>query len=331
MTMMHRHYRVAAADTFVDTPSAVPAAESVGRAELAERDLRARLAAGERPEVILIAPERSVRSEVADDGELTGPCFAWDLDAAHEALSDVWLHAPHVLGVLEVDDYRPDPFPFFGQRGAVQVTGGRLTELRVSSFLRPVADHLSARYGVPVRAYDDPDIPPPVVEPADAMVLPNVLTTASIDELWHHVVDAQDTNHTIPNRLNVGRLFVAPPEELVDVAGQLLNMAAEHFGLPEVTDWQTAIVLYDEEGDHFPEHTDIDDRIPNSFDRTVSFSVLLGQQGEHFDGGDLIVNGKHVDAPEGTLVAFTAATPHEVTPITRGERLVWIAFGEIAR
>lgn len=45
-----------------------------------------------------------------------------------------------------------------------------------------------------------------------------------------------------------------------------------------------------------------------------------------------MVNGRHVPMGRGDAVGFTARTPHSVEPVTSGMiRVVWIAFGEVAR
>jgi len=324
-----RHYRVVAVDDFDALPLEADSADGVAAAEAAERRLRARLEAGERPEVALVAPERARLAEVDTAGQLLAPAFAWR-DAAGD-LARAWLHAPHVLAELEANDTTRDyTSDFYAAHGSVVVLGGRLVRLSVTPFLEPVLRQLVTRYGVQHVSVTGLEVPMPDVAPAPALVVNDVLPPASLaminarfDELL-----AESEHNQIPGRRGFMRPTVVPPE-LVPLAGQVIAKVGEHFDLP-VTTWQTGVTRY-LAGERFGMHTDALDRLPSSLDRTVSFSLVLSRRGVDFDGGDLVVGGQRHAPDAGACVGFTARTPHEVEPVTWGERRVWITFGEVAR
>lgn len=326
--LMDRVYRIVAA-SYRNPPRTMSVADRVDHAEHAERRLRTRLAAGERPDVVLIAPERAVRSGIGRDGTLTEACFAWSPDHVNGDLSYSWLHAPRVLGTLEVDRWHRDPVSdLYAANGSVVVTAGRLASLTIAPGLAPVAERLRERYGVPVTVVPGEDVPPPRVESAPALVIPSVLTRGEVMSARRHFARElrRPTVGRVPDRYGITRPISHPPSELVDLAGDLLLQVGDHFGLP--VDHVTSLFAAYDRGDGFPLHQDICE-LASTHDRTVSFSVMLSEPGEHFRGGDLLVNGEPVKARIGDLVGFTAATPHEVTTVTSGRRAAWIAFGEV--
>ncbi|NHA01888.1 hypothetical protein G5V59_25660 [Nocardioides sp. W3-2-3] len=319
-----RHYRVAALP-FRDMPTTMAAAAGIARAEAAERRLRDRLAHGDVPEVFLVAPERARRSCISAYGKLMEPAHAWS-GQDHGPLSSAWLHSPHASATIDAHEWHEDEHPFYAGHGSVVVTSGFLRGLRVAPWLLPVADQLAARYGVPVEVVDGPDVPMPHVPVADPIHLPNVLTIDERAMFRRHL----DTNagQVIPGRRGLKRKWVTPPDPYTTAAGELLRLVGRAYRLP-VSAWQTAITEY-RPGDAFELHADHVPTMPNTWDRTVSFSVLVSDL-EDFAGGTLVVNGQSVPLGPGDVAGFTATTPHEVMPITQGRRIIWLGFGEVAR
>jgi hypothetical protein len=322
---MHRHYRVAALP-LAQAPRSLPAVDAAGMAEAAERDLRARLAAGERPEVAPVAPERCVLSDVGRDGRLTGPCWAWS--RASEPMSHSWVHSPHVVGVLETDLWAKDPMsPVYAAAGSVQVQSGRLLNLIIAPWLEPVADQLRARYGANLTV-DGADLPSPEVPSAAPLVVRDYLDPQAVRTVYEASLRSYRRGHMLPATAGGPTMITLPPNVAAN-AGPLVQKVAERFGLPS-TNGHTAAALY-APGEGFQTSTAARPDAPSTLDRTVVFSVLLTAPGEQFHGGDLYVNDEHVPMAAGDLVAFTAATPHRIEPVTDGHRVAWLGFGEVVR
>lgn len=327
MTYYQRHYRVVAADTYREpTGRNIVAKDGHHRTETAERDLRRRLAAGERPPVLLAAPERGTLETGRTGARIYDPVFAWEQDSDWQ---HTWMHAPHAVAILEPlgGEERDQISEPFAQHGSVRLYGSRVAELHLSSWLAPVADQLHDMLGVNVVVSEAPDIPMPEVPVADVLVLPGLFTPEVCDGLWAYYCE-QDYNNA-PSAVPTSGPAVTPPPELWHLGLALLQKVGAHFGLP-VTDADIGLVCYNE-GEHFPEHCDSGSGLAKSLDRTVSFSAYLGEPGEHWTGGDLIVDGAKVEAHMGDLIGFTARTPHEVTPVESGDRFVLVALGEVAR
>jgi predicted 2-oxoglutarate/Fe(II)-dependent dioxygenase YbiX len=115
----------------------------------------------------------------------------------------------------------------------------------------------------------------------------------------------------------------------VQTALQLLQRVGSSFGLP-VNNVSLDFIRGYADGEGLGTHIDLVPKHPWTWDRTVSFSILLSDR-KDFAGGDLIVNGKTMRAGVGDLIGFTAVTPHSVTPVTRGSRYVWLGSGELLR
>lgn len=321
MTTFLRHYRAVAADTY-QPPGEVPAAEGLHLTELAERDLRARLAAGERPRVALVAPERALLEDHDQHGNLTRQVWAWTRES--DWLTE-WLHAPHVLAEVSADHDEPDPAcEKFAAHGSRRLTGARLLRLHVSPFLAPVADQLAHDTGAEVVVLTGPDTPPPQAPVLPATVVPGMLDPGTCSWLWQHYLDSTEE---APPLLPCDA--VSAPTEAVAALMPYLSMyaAALGLGLDEV---RGQLMNY-EPGQGFREHTDATGDLAKTLDRTVSASVILNRPGLDYDGGDLYVDGRLIEAEQGDAVVFTAATPHRVTPVTDGQRFVLVLFGEVIR
>lgn len=323
MIVCHRHYRVAALPV-VEAPLALPAHDAAGMAEAAERDLRRRLAAGQVPEVGLIAPERCVRSDVGRDGTLTGPCWAWS--RASEPMAHTWIHSPQVTGILSVDLWGPDPMdPTYTEAGSVRVMGGRLLSLELAPWLAPVADQLRRRYGAHISTRPGPDRPPPEVSVAPPWVRRAALAPSAAQWVLQTAVEALRARRPAPTR--PGRPVLVPlPGAVANASVPLLRDVAEHFALP-LENGTTAVAFYPP-GSGFPTSTAARATEPATLDRTVAWTLLLTTG---FTGGALHVNGEHVPAAVGDAVAFTARTPHSVATVTSGLRAAWLGFGEVVR
>ncbi|CAN5713927.1 hypothetical protein BH11ACT8_BH11ACT8_12260 [soil metagenome] len=312
-----RFYRVAAAD-HKDCPPGRGAAWSMDHAEAAERALRARLEAGEIPDVVLIAPERSTVEPCVEGGRILAPVHAW-----REALP--WLHAPHAVGSLRATSFEPDTkHPSFEAAGSVVLTNARLCQLKVSAFLAPVADKLRDRYGVLVDVVPGTPVPAPDVQPGPPVVLRGILDAASCRNLWDDYLACTD-DYPGSHPADV----IPAPDELHDLVYQLLSVVADGIGLP-VDGAQSALANY-LEGVRFGEHIDADPEHARMLDRTVSVSIMLNRPGIDFHGGALVIDGERVDLEQGDAAVFTATTLHRVEPVTWGHRFVAVGFGEVAR
>jgi SM-20-related protein len=107
------------------------------------------------------------------------------------------------------------------------------------------------------------------------------------------------------------------------------DVIAPHFG-ETVDECEEPQFLRYEEGDFFVAHQDGNTPMVHDFTRfrRISVVIFLSDPAD-YDGGALLFHGRYPDfdlrqtvAQEpGTLVAFRSETTHEVTPLTRGERL----------
>lgn len=170
--------------------------------------------------------------------------------------------------------------------------------------------------------------PPGDVRANEVIVIPDCLTALQCDDLWWLMAQRVETENY--DGLINGCPLVSVLPSYSKLAGQLIGDLASRLGLSQTNAYETGLVLY-REGDIFPEHTDIVDGSSWSYGRTVSFSIMLADPGQDFTGGEFYANGKPVPLKRGDLVGFTAMTPHRVSRIASGARLVWIAFGEVSR
>lgn len=289
--------------------------------EHAERLLRQALEAGERPEVALVMPNLAVFAPINNAGELGNyPSRGYfDPNQIHHPQAHATVHTTHADGA-------------FGPQRASTVAS-----LRVAHWLAPVADQLGERYGVPVSVGSSPDdTAAPNHHIADAVHIRGLLPPDVCAELVGHYQSERSR----------GRSVVRPPAKDkhsrtgpkgrprdrsgdVQTALQLLQRVGSSFGLP-VNNVSLDFIRTYTDGEGLGTHTDLVAKHPWTWDRTVSFSILLSDR-KDFTGGDLIVNGKTVRTGVGDLVGFTSVTPHGVTPVTRGTRYVWLGSGEALR
>lgn len=151
-----------------------------------------------------------------------------------------------------------------------------------------------------------------------------MLDERGCQELRDHFETCAYDYPVIPT-LGISRRIAPPPDNFAKDAGRLMYGMAHHFGLPFRTGTSSLVEYLP--GHSFPPHTDAGERLAKSLGRTVSFTILLSHP-EEFEGGALRVRDEDMEMEQGDCVGFTARTMHEVTEITSGRRLVWIAFGE---
>jgi len=116
---------------------------------------------------------------------------------------------------------------------------------------------------------------------------------------------------------------------VVQKLNERMQSIAAHFGA-EVGETEEPQFLRYEPGDFFVAHQDGNTPLVHDDTRfrKVSLVIFLSDPGS-YDGGELLFHGRYPDydqretasAEAGTLVAFRSETTHEVTPVTRGERL----------
>lgn len=321
-----RHFRVVADDWQPrDGTGRLQAALGHHLTETAERELRARLERGERPDAMLVAPERATAEPILPGGRATARVFAWLRSSDY---GPTWMHAPHALGELWAPEAEPDPVcPDYAAHGSVRLTGARLARVTVAPWLAPVADSLRDRYGVPIIVGQGDDAPAPDVQPGPAGRLEGALPPNLVRRLLDHV--ARQPFDPGTRLLAEAGPAVPVPEWLHPWLGSTFDLLAQAYRLP-VDHVSGSIVAY-EPGESAGEHVDAGPALARTLDRTVSLTAMLTEPGEDFTGGQLRVNGQPIELRAGDVVGFTAATPHEVTPVESGERLVVVAFGEVAR
>ncbi len=330
MTTLMRQYRVAAVPYGAYAPIGhLDARRGQLHAERAERDLRARLEAGEVPEVVLVSPERGSEAIVGDGGQVSG-VWAW---TSNTKFSAGWLHRLFVSAEVEASVTEPDPVSrWFAERGSVLVHDGVIRRLVVPAWLKPVAGQLAARYGVPVDVEEPGEDLPAAPNPEPGSVLARNVFGAGRDKVITELLSAPRA--ALPP-VEVGPDFRPPRvvsypawEPWGEMIGDCLCQIGDALGLP-VNHCEYAILEY-LPGDHFEEHTDRTGDA-DTWDRTVSFSLLLNEPDEGFGGGEFEIDGEVIELKSGDLIGFTAATPHSVREITWGRRLVLVAFGEWRR
>lgn len=329
---MTRHYRAVAVDTWTPKPAGLARAGHL-HTERAERQLRERLEAGERPTVMLVSPEQARPAEIASEGRVRA-VFAWaPTQPTDNGLRHIWTHHPHVTAELDATDHTPDPVSrYYADGGSVLVGQGRLRQLRVSGWLAPVAVPLAERYGVSVDVDSAPVLDPAPAFGEAASLIPDLMPAELVDLLTanppgrNRYLAEEDPRSQGVNAPRVA--WTPPPQPWLPVISQLLAVVSDTLKVP-VNSGEYAVLEY-QPGEKFSVHTDLTDD-PDTWDRTASFSLLLNEPGLDFDGGDLSIKDKVVEMHRGDLLCFTACTPHSVSPVTRGRRLVLVAFGEWRR
>ena len=131
---------------------------------------------------------------------------------------------------------------------------------------------------------------------------------------------------------------LGPVRQAVD---RSVGTCREHFGDDSLQVIRPARVLRYRPGDAIAQHRDagVDTVDGRRAVRIVSFSIMLSDP-DDFDGGDLIGYGLHrvpgferlgkvLGLGRGDAVFFTSRMQHEVSPVTRGTRVV--AIGHLGR
>ena len=112
------------------------------------------------------------------------------------------------------------------------------------------------------------------------------------------------------------------PETLLDVLHMGFHVCHHHFGLTTfpLNRWDTLlhnIYSSDIQG-HYGEHSDESRNLLWDSKMTMLINLSEGE----YEGGDLIVNKTITDfRTPGSVILFKSYLPHEVTPVTKGERL----------
>ena len=112
------------------------------------------------------------------------------------------------------------------------------------------------------------------------------------------------------------------PEALLDVFHMGFHVCHHHFGLTTfpLNRWDTLLhnVYSSDIQGHYGEHSD--QSRSQIYDTKMTILVNLSE-GE-YEGGDLIVNKAVTDfRTPGSVIVFKSYLPHEVTPVTKGERI----------
>lgn len=327
-----RHYRVVAADTYLP---GWPANARVGqlRAERAERQLRARLAAGEVPDVLLVGPESNAPAEIGRSGRVTD-VWAWGTrlhGGEYSNLQENWTNNPHVTAELTVTRHEGDPMcPIYAAAGSIRVLTGRVQRLKVPIWLAPVSSALTARYGVPVDVDITPELPPAPALGSKWMVFPQVVPNLIIDRIAAIPRKPRDLRRDYEDNFR-DRLLRAdlPWHEWGNLVSDMLAVVAKTFQLP-VNFGQGGVLEYSA-GSSFPEHTDRSQDEVDSWDRTVSLTLMLSEPGEDFTGGEFEIDGEPIELHRGDVVGFTSVTPHAVREVTSGRRLILLGLGSYWR
>lgn len=276
-------------------------------------------------EALLAGPEWGRPAPIAPGGELEGVMFAWTDLAAAEAYNPPWNEAGcYAFVVIDTDDWEPDPLSeAYADAGSVKVHTGHVARIDLASWARPVAQVLSNRYVVPVLVAPDFQIADVTPEPAEPIIIPDVLTKRQCEKLRRAPEIPRSTGQVRPGSVQLNADDAVTGVPLRDILPPVLTEAAREFNLPVDTCRRTGILHYSEGGYHF-DHVDRDRaKDPLSDARTVSMSVALN---DDFDGGEFVTPYGSVDLRPGDAVAFTSATRHRVEPVRNGERDVLITL-----
>ena len=117
------------------------------------------------------------------------------------------------------------------------------------------------------------------------------------------------------------------PETLLDVLHMGFHVCHHSFGLTTfpLNRWDTLlhnIYSSDIQG-HYGEHSDESRNLLWDSKMTMLINLSEGE----YEGGDLIVNKEDTTfRMPGTVIAFKSHLPHEVTPVTKGERITLTYF-----
>jgi predicted 2-oxoglutarate/Fe(II)-dependent dioxygenase YbiX len=175
----------------------------------------------------------------------------------------------------------------------------------------------------------------------DVLTIPGFLDPAPLVEALRHATANAATVYggrsSIESNVRRTKKLVAP-DATRELVLQRLNDAmpsiAAHFG-ESVDECEEPQFLRYEPGDFFVAHQDGNTPIihDDTRFRRISLVIFLSEPSA-YEGGSLVFHGRYPDydyrqtasAAAGTLVAFRAETTHEVTPVSRGERLTIAAW-----
>ena len=171
------------------------------------------------------------------------------------------------------------------------------------------------------------------IAPAPATIWKGVCDAAACAELIQHFKDTHDPeiHETYRDMRSVNRSAALsacdPPASYVDGLNQFARVVCARFAMP-VTGVSFILGRYQagaRQAWHMDANPDIDRQGAH---RVASYSMLLSQPGEDFEGGELEFAEGVADFGRGDLAGFTARTRHQVRPVLSGERFVVIAFAE---
>ena len=112
------------------------------------------------------------------------------------------------------------------------------------------------------------------------------------------------------------------PETLLDVLHMGFHVCHHSFGLTTfpLNRWDTLLhnVYSSDVQGHYGEHSDESRNLLWDSKMTMLINLSEGE----YEGGDLIVNKTVTDfRTPGSIIVFKSYLPHEVTPVTKGERI----------
>ena len=117
------------------------------------------------------------------------------------------------------------------------------------------------------------------------------------------------------------------PATLLDVLHMGFKICHYNFGLTTfpLNRWDSLLynVYSSDVQGHYGEHSDMSKTLLFDSKMTVLINLSEGE----YEGGDLIVNKENTTfRMPGTVIAFKSHLPHEVTPVTKGERITLTYF-----
>jgi PKHD-type hydroxylase len=129
-----------------------------------------------------------------------------------------------------------------------------------------------------------------------------------------------------PNNKKYENIF----RKLTDIINEI-NFIHYNYNLTFIEALQyTKYIGSDESPGFYGEHTDSNSFRTGYLDRKLSFSIQLSHPNE-YDGGDLITYNYRKEPytatkEKGLITFFPSGTLHEVTPVTRGERISLVGW-----
>lgn len=159
---------------------------------------------------------------------------------------------------------------------------------------------------------------------------------ADICDEWIEMYDAQVRDGTISKTEEVdstvrrSKIHFVENKAIQDYLKYFCETANRNaFGADTSNYLECQFTRYDGDNEGFYEyHLDLtfEGRKP-AFDRKVSCVVLLNDPDE-FEGGDLMLMGDKANLKKGSVIAFPSFYPHKVTPVTKGTRYSMVGWLE---